>query len=267
MERSRHKVLHIRQIETFYPEYLRSFKRYLLREYVQYKILETIFDSSFGNSISFMGGTALHIIYESPRFSEDLNFDNRGLSAEDFLRLTDYVSKKLRYLGCEVETSYSMKKAYSSQIKIKDILFSNGLSPHREEKLVVKVDMEPQKFAYLPENRMVNKFDVFMRIPVIPPDILAAQKICAVFLRSRAMGRDFYDLVYLLAMIKPNLEYIKDKLKIDTADELKSALLQRCSSLNFKELALDVEPFLYDPADSRRVLFFVDYIRDVDFQS
>jgi len=260
-------VLHIRQIETFYPEYLRTFKRYLLREYVQYKILETIFDSSFGNSLCFMGGTAIHIMYDTPRFSEDLDFDNRGLDAEGFKYMIDLIGKKLRYLGCEVETTQSVKKAFTSQIKIRDILFSNGLSPHREEKLVVKVDMEPQEFAYPPEKKIINKFDVFLRILVVPADILAAQKICAVFLRSRAMGRDFYDLVHLLAMTKPNLAYIKDKLKINTADELKSALLQRCASLSFKEIAKDVEPFLCDPADSRRVLLFVDYMKDFDFQS
>ena len=34
-------MLDIKQIEPFYPENLRPFKRNLLREYVQYKILET----------------------------------------------------------------------------------------------------------------------------------------------------------------------------------------------------------------------------------
>ena len=36
-------MLDLKQIESFYPEYLRSFKRNLLREYLQYKILEAIF--------------------------------------------------------------------------------------------------------------------------------------------------------------------------------------------------------------------------------
>jgi len=67
-------MLDLKQIESFYPEYLRAFKRNLLREYLQYKILEVIFDSRFGEKLSFMDGTAIHIIHQNTRFSEDLGF-------------------------------------------------------------------------------------------------------------------------------------------------------------------------------------------------
>jgi len=39
-------MLDIKQIETFYPDSLKPFKRNILREYLQYKILEAVFDSS-----------------------------------------------------------------------------------------------------------------------------------------------------------------------------------------------------------------------------
>jgi predicted nucleotidyltransferase component of viral defense system len=61
-------MLDLKQIEVFYPEFLRSFKRNLLREYLQYKILEKIFDSEFGEALSLMGGTAIHMIYGNKRF-------------------------------------------------------------------------------------------------------------------------------------------------------------------------------------------------------
>ncbi|MDD5441729.1 MAG: nucleotidyl transferase AbiEii/AbiGii toxin family protein, partial [Candidatus Omnitrophica bacterium] len=77
-------MLDISQIESFYPDYLRPFKKNILREYVQYKILNLIFQSKFGNSLVFMGGTAIHILYGNTRFSEDLDFDSFGLKQSQF---------------------------------------------------------------------------------------------------------------------------------------------------------------------------------------
>ena len=73
-------MLDLPQIESYFPEPLRAFKRNLLREYLHYKLLEIIFDSKPGSRRTFLGGTAIHIVHGAPRFSEDLDFDDRGLS-------------------------------------------------------------------------------------------------------------------------------------------------------------------------------------------
>jgi predicted nucleotidyltransferase component of viral defense system len=257
-------MLDINQIESFYPEYLRVFKRNLLREYLQYKILEIVFDSKFGEELSFMGGTATHIIHGNTRFSEDLDFDNRGLTKEKFVQLADLIQKKLNLQGYKAEIKNVFKKAYHCYIRIPDILFENGLSQHKEEKLLIQVDAEPQEFTYSPEKVIINKFDVFLRINVVPMDILLAQKIYAIFKRRRAMGRDFYDAIFLFGRTKPNLGYLQSKLKIKDMADMKSKLLAKCSKLDFKELAKDIEPFLFDPSDSKRVLFFCDYIKNYE---
>ena len=77
-------MLEIRQIESFFPERLRHFKCNLPREYLQYKILEAIFAGRYGQKLAFMGGTAIHIAHGLPRFSEDMDFDNRGLTKRGF---------------------------------------------------------------------------------------------------------------------------------------------------------------------------------------
>ena len=69
-------MLSLQEIEKYYPEKLKKFKRNILREYLQYKILQIIFNSEYANKLSFLGGTALKIIYDNSRFSEDLDFDN-----------------------------------------------------------------------------------------------------------------------------------------------------------------------------------------------
>jgi len=258
-------MLDIKQIETFYPEYLRSFQRNLLREYLQYKILEIVFDSKFGERLSFMGGTATHIIHGNTRFSEDLDFDNRGLTTKEFEQLANSIQKRLQLEGYKAEIKNIFKDAYHCYIRISDILFENGLSRHKEEKLLIEIDTEPQEYAYSPEKIIINKFDVFLRINVVPMEILLAQKIYAIFKRKRAMGRDFYDAVFLFGKTKPDLDYLEVKLKIKNTGDLKSKLLAKCSKFNFKDLANDVEHFLFHPSDSKKVLFFYDYIKDYEF--
>jgi predicted nucleotidyltransferase component of viral defense system len=256
-------MLDIKQIELFYPEYLKSFKRNLLREYMQYKILEMIFDSKFGETLSFMGGTAIHLIHLNKRFSEDLDFDNLGLTNKGFEELVKLVKKGLELEGYTIETKNVFRGAYRSYLKVPNIFFDNGLSRHRDEKMLIQIDVEPQGFKYTPNKMIINKFDVFLQINMVPLDILLAQKIYAIFKRRRAMGRDFYDAVFLFGMTKPNLDYLKLKLNIKDMADLKRKLLLKCKSLDFKRLAKDVEPFLFTPSESKKVLLFHDYMKSL----
>jgi len=256
-------MLDIKQIEFFYPEYLKSFKRNLLREYLQYKILEMIFDSKFWETLSFMGGTAIHLIHSNKRFSEDLDFDNLGLTKKGFEELVKLIKKGLELEGYTVETKNVFRGAYRSYLKVPNILFDNGLSRHKDEKMLIQIDVEPQGIKYTPDKMIINIFDVFLRINMVPLDILLAQKIYAIFKRKRAMGRDFYDAVFLLGMTKPNLDYLKLKLNIKDMADLKRKLLLKCKSLELKRLAKDVEPFLFTSSDSKKVLLFYDYIKSL----
>lgn len=258
-------MLDMEQIESFYPEYLRPFKRNLLREYLQYKILEIMFDSRFGRRLSFMGGTAIRIIHSNTRFSEDLDFDNLGLEEKDFGQLTRLIQRELQLEGYTVETKNVFKGAYRSYIRIPNILFETGLSGHKEEKLSIQVDAEPQRFNYRLDKIILNKFEVFLRINVVPVDILLAQKIFAILERKRPMGRDFYDAVFLLGKTTPNLDYLKLKLEINNWVDLKNRLLLRCGKFNFEQLAKEVEQFLFVPGDSKKVRFFCEYLQRYEF--
>ncbi len=253
-------MLDLAQIESFYPESLRPFKRNLLREYLQYKILEMIYDSEFGAKLVFMGGTAIRIVHANTRFSEDLDFDNLGLSPDEVEHLTRLIQRRLELEGYEVEIKNVFRKASTCEIKILDVLFAYGLSGHRQEKLLIKLNAEAQGFSYPPDKTILNKFDVFLRINVAPADILLAQKIYAAFNRRRPVGRDFYDIVYLTGKTVPNIDYLRSKLKIKDDTDLKRRLLERCGGLDFEVLAREVEPFLFVPADAKKVLGFCKYI-------
>jgi len=256
-------MISINQIEQYYPENLRGFKRNILREYLQYKILEIIFNSKLAPKLSFLGGTALRIVHENSRFSEDLDFDNFQLSEDDFLLLTKEIQTGLEMEGYHAEIRNVLKRAFRCYIKLPQVLFDNAMSDLQHEKILIQVDTEPHDFAYSPDKVFLNKFDVFTQIAVTPPDILLAQKFYALLSRKRAQGRDFYDVVFLLQKTKPNYDYLKQKMGLADSRALKEKVLDYLQGENLKELAKDVEPFLFQPSDSKKIILFADFIKQV----
>jgi predicted nucleotidyltransferase component of viral defense system len=258
-------MLDIGQIETFYPEHLRPFKRNLLREYLQYKILEVIGSSTYGRGLCFMGGTAIRIVHAGNRFSEDLDFDNRSLEKEGMQSLTDLIHKRLAREGYLSEAKHTQRGVFRASFRIPEILYQTGLSRHREENLTIQVDAEPQQFDYVPDIVLINKFDVLVRVQVVPVDLLLAQKITCIFTRKRLLGRDFYDILYLMARTKPNFDYIKQKTGLPTREIMRKEMLRRCKNLDFKQLVRDVAPFLTNREDAEKILYFQEYIKAVQF--
>jgi len=258
-------MLSLINIEKYYPENERFFKRNIFREYLQYKILEVIFNSKMANKLAFLGGTALRIAYGNTRFSEDLDFDNFGLTEKQFETLVGEVKKALELQGYEVETRNVFKGAYRSYIKIPKVLFGNDISVMKNEKIMIQIDTVPHAFDYEKDTKIINKFDVFTQIYTTPIDILLSQKIYAALNRPRAKGRDFFDIVFLLPQTKPNYKYLKKKLGIANGKELKRALMSGVSGLDFDALAKDVEHFLVNADDSKKVKMFVPYVKSFEF--
>ncbi len=256
-------MLNIKEIESYYPENLRAFKRSLMREYLQYKIMEIIFGSKQSECLSFLGGTAIRMLHGNKRFSEDLDFDNFGLKENEFENLATEIRKKLKMEGYNAQIKNVFKNAYHCHVRIPGLLFDSGLSGHKEEKILIQIDTEPQYFDYLPDNLIINKFDVFCRIRATPPDILLSQKIVAIFNRKRKMGRDFYDTLFLFGKVRPNFDLLRQKIGVQDMAELKERLLSLCKAIDFAALARDVEPFLFSAIDAKKVLAFPDYINQI----
>jgi predicted nucleotidyltransferase component of viral defense system len=254
-------MLDIGQIQSFYPEHLRPFKKNLLREYLQYKILEAIFESPLADKFTFMGGTCIHIVHGSPRFSEDLDFDNPGIGRQDFETLSERVKRALELQGYTVELKNTCQDAFRASLGFPGLLRDSGISGQRDEKLLIQIDTEPQGVRYNPAKFILNKFDVFSRINIVSADILAAQKIFCIFNRSRPMGRDFFDVIFLLGKSGVNFDYLDRKMSIRTKKELRDRLLLRCSRLDFNRLAKDLEPFVYSKKELSRILMFPDFVR------
>lgn len=252
-------MLDFQQIKEQYPENLQRFERAILREYLQYKILQAIFDSKHASKLAFLGGTALRIVYGNNRFSEDIDLDNFGLSWSEFKEVIQRVNRFLTLEGFEVEVKNIAKGAYHCYMRFPTLLYEQGLSPLPGEKILIQVDTTAQGYTYKPEIILLNKFDVFAEIRVTPLEILLSQKILTSVNRKRPKGRDFYDITYLSSRTKPDLGFLNKKLGINTGEGLRKEISARIAEYDFKDLADDVAPFLMNKDDIKRVEKFVEF--------
>jgi predicted nucleotidyltransferase component of viral defense system len=253
-------MLTLKDLKKYYPENIyQNHLKGVLVEYVQCELLDSIFKFEQSSKISFMGGTAIRIAYGSSRFSEDLDFDNFGLSFEDFESLLRLVIKDMELKGFEVEFRFIEKGAFHCYIKFPKILIQSGLTNHENEKILVRIDTVEKERLFEPVPVFINKFDIYRKILVNPADIILSQKLIAATNRKVAKGRDFYDISYLYGFTSPNLEYIEKYL--GKAKELFiSNFLKECNELDFNILARDVEPFLIDGSSKERIIHFNDFI-------
>jgi predicted nucleotidyltransferase component of viral defense system len=239
-------MLSLNEIKKHYTDRENNFPQLILKEYLQYKILDIIFSSQYGDRLFFMGGTAVRVAYGSDRFSEDLDLDNNGLTKKDFEKLTDYIKKELERDGLEVEFRNTFQNVYHYYLKFPKILFENKISPLKDEKIMIRLDSFNTKISYKAEVKVISKADVFGEIKVYSKELILAQKIETLFNRKRSKGRDIYDVVYLFSFSNPDYQYLEKTLGISNKKKLIEKMRFLFSENDLKILAEDVKPFLID---------------------
>jgi predicted nucleotidyltransferase component of viral defense system len=190
-------MLNLEDILKTYPQRLHGFKENILKEYLQCRILDILYGARFADRLVFMGGTAIRIVHQGMRFSEDLDFDNRGLDENDFNDLANLIQRELTLDGYTVVIKNVFKGAYHCHVIFPGLLFEQGMSGHKEERIFIQVDAEPQRYSYEPGKFLINSFGIFRYINTVPPALLLSQKILACLKRKRGKGRDFFDVVFL----------------------------------------------------------------------
>lgn len=252
-------MLTIEQIKKYYDEKVSIFPENILVEYLQYELLDSIYKNKNSVYLSFMGGTAIRIVYGGNRFSEDLDFDNFGLAFSEFEDIFKEVVRDMKLKGFLVEFRFVKKGAYHCYIKFPQILYDQSLRKNIKDKILVRIDTVRKEKIFDPKINTLNKFDVYRKILVNPIDIILSQKMIAILGRKREKGRDFYDVSYIFGKTQPNYDYIEKTLNINRKI-FAEKLLKRCKNLDYKFLAKDVEPFLIDSDQTERVIDFYDFI-------
>lgn len=249
-------MISLNEIKKFYPVQLHRFDRGLLREYLQYLILSIIFSHPLGRKLSFLGGTCLRIVYGTQRFSEDIDFDNKKLSQQEFLQLSEFVKSELAKFGYEVEISTVSKLAFHCKIKFPTLLNKLELSGISSEKILIQVDTFDQAVDYETETYILNRFDITKPIIVTPKAVILSQKLWTIVNRKNPKGRDFYDIVFLLQNTIPDQRFLEAKFNTSSSLDIKQQILQHISGIDFKKIAEDVSPFLSNKEDINKVLLF-----------
>ena len=264
-------MISIDEIKSFFADSLRrnpSHLEYMLKEYFHYRMLDLIFSGKYASRLSFIGGTNLRILHHIKRFSEDLDFDCFQLSRGEFIQLTDKVITRLREEGIKVEAEDKEKDlkitALRRNVIFPGLLFELGLTGHREKKLLIKIECEPHHYRYEPTKPIIQKFNVFTQIFAPSPDILLSMKTGAVL--ERGKGRDYYDFIFLSGLTDPDFGYLDLKFGITHHAQLYERILESCETTDFEKKSRDFEKLVFDPAETRKVLLFKEYIQQKNDQ-
>jgi len=249
-------MLTLSQIKNYLPDLDRpEYDKFVLVEYLQCEILDSMFKQKLSEKISFIGGTAIRIVHGNSRFSEDLDFDNFGLSFADFDKIIANTSQDLQDKGFETEFRIIEKGAYHCFLKFPKILYNLKLSPLIDQKILVKIDMTEQKALAKANVYHLDKFGISTDIITNPADILLSQKLIAAIERKTPKGRDFFDISFLYSLERPNYDYIKIKTQLNEHEFIKH-FKQTISNYNFSSLGKDVAPFLIRADQVERVTRF-----------
>ena len=230
----------------------------LLRESLQLTCLKIMHDSGYFSNLAFVGGTALRILYDVRRFSEDLDFSLIEKKGYDFPEIVRVLIREFKLRGLDAEGSPKIiRTVHGSMIKFPGLLKSVGISALESQKLSIKIEIDsnpPRGWDI--ENTVINKMYLFNITHYNVPSLYAS-KLHACLFRKYVKGRDYYDLIwYLGKKIEPNYVLLNNAVKQTLGKDLgldktnlKNIVLKKLDEIDFGLVKKDVERFLEDKAE------------------
>ncbi len=230
-----------------------------VREFLQLLTLKILEEKGHYKNISFLGGTALRILFDLNRFSEDLDFSLADPLNYDFDKIVTDIHTNYTLYNIPVEIKARNRGSVASAyIKFTSLLYQFGLSPHKDQRFTIKfdIDQNPPHGAQTMQT-IINK-DFIIGINHYNLPSLFAGKLHAILHRSYTKGRDFYDLLwYISKNIEPNLELLNNAIfqsqgknpHLDL-ESLKLELQKRIEETNFSHVLSDLTPFLITPNEA-----------------
>ena len=235
-------------------------QRNVLREYVQAHVLYSLQSARAFERIAFVGGTTLRFLYGLHRFSEDLDFSLEHAEGYSFSRLLDTVQSDLANAGFDVTMHpHEGVPIHSAFIRLPGLLYEAGLSPHRAEKLSVKIEIDTRPpVGATTKTTLINRHFLLALTHYDIPSLMAG-KLHALLARPYTKGRDIYDLLWYLSRpdgAEPNIRMLQNALTQTgyngphvTAENWREVIADKIAELDFSKIAEDVGPFLERPED------------------
>lgn len=219
----------------------------IMREYLQILFLSYLYAQNISKNIFFKGGTAIRLLLNSPRFSEDLDF-SCTISKPQIKQLIEKLETKLQteLPTLYISLLYSGKNGLRYLIKYQSPGFKYPFNLRLDFTIVKKI-LEPTQSPFITE------FPIAI-FPIISHPSFAeilAEKLCA--LSSRDKGRDYYDTWYLLEKgIVPNSKLLKQKFAQNNHEFDYLKLIKKINSYSQKSLLLDLAQFL--PKSQKKII-------------
>jgi predicted nucleotidyltransferase component of viral defense system len=257
-------MISLQHIKQFYPEAIANdaqFQKHILKEYVQLLILDFLATTPAIRHLVFIGGTNLRLVKGIDRFSEDLDFDCKAFGADAFQDISNDVVTFLTRSGFKAvmrEKESSKRTAFSRSIYFPEFLFELGLSGHKDERFMVKLEAQDQGIDYTKKMALIKGCGLVFQFPVPADSVLCSMKIAALLNRSK--GRDFYDALFLLAQTKPDYEFLSLRCGVNNLKALKTAVDKILRSTDLTQKQRDFEHLLFNRVNSARILHFAAFI-------
>lgn len=246
--------------------------RAMIKEYLQCKVLEFIYRGPYANRLVFLGGTKLRLMNDFRRFSEDLDFDLAGeYNSADHLALCEYLCDSFNRQNIRAEIDRDKKigehDVFTRFINFPGAMEQAGLMDVQGRKFYLKLDAQPHNYgsySYSAEKMILNRFDVFVPVSCAPDSMILATKLISILERSK--GRDFYDIVELVRTVKPDPDYLKNRMKYGRInkeytgpDSYTGLLTPALASVDWKDKVKEIEKFLFHPEESIKVGMFASF--------
>ena len=234
----------------------------IIREYIQKYILFILYKKKYYSELIFLGGTALRILFDLKRFSEDLDFSvKEGNNNLSFTEMIDTIKNECSLAGYEVITKTKKEgNVKNSFFKFSGLLYEYGVSPHKNETLSVKLDIDCNPPGGGDTEISVNRAPHMFYIQHFDLRSLFAGKLHALLFRTYTKGRDWYDLLWYLTNEKkprPNFVLLNNAIKQTesshkqvTEKNWKEFLKKRIEECDFKKVQSEVSKFLERPEEA-----------------
>ena len=257
-------MIRIEQIRNFFPAQIRGdsgFDKYMLKEYLQLMILDYLSSTPSIRKMAFIGGTNLRLVKGIDRFSEDLDFDCKEFSKAEFVEMTNGVIQFLERSGLRVEVRDKENPkltAFRRNIYFPELLFDLGLSGHKEERFMIKIESQDQGISYPHVMTNIKGCGFFFPFPVPSDGVLCSMKIAAML--TRAKGRDFYDLMFLLPQSKPDYDFLSKRCGIHNLQEFKQATAKLLKTVDLNKKQKDFDHLLFNKTSGEKILRFGEFM-------
>jgi predicted nucleotidyltransferase component of viral defense system len=240
--------------KAFTPEAQRA----IVREYLQMRILQSLQNVGAMIPLAFHGGTALRLLYQMPRYSEDLDFAlERQVEQYDFRKYLAAIQRDLTAETYDVEIKLNEGHVvHSAFIRFRSLFHRLGLSPHETEVLAIKLEIDTSPPAQATLATTLVQHHVAVHLQHHDQASLLAGKLHALLQREYVKGRDWYDLYWYLNQpqwASPNFAMLNSALDqsgwgkdVIADDNWREHVLARLAQLDWGRVVEDVQRFLMD---------------------